>query len=186
MKDLIKLCRSLHTQREDGKKISDPTFGPRIEKSAVKLREAVENLGRWQPSVFSEEEPLKYVVTTIWASKMNFFLQWWIKRMSHNSLIVKSRLSICLLFSEIYLFILCRLQRSVFICVVKTVTWTPQTGYVYLTVASVVCSSAYCSLVSCFLITKKVAHFHFPKVLGMFVSSVFLKYQLDRKRWFIF
>lgn len=65
MKDLIKLCRSLHTQREDGKKISDPIFRTGIEKSAVKLREAVENLGRWQPSVFSEEEPLKYVVTTI-------------------------------------------------------------------------------------------------------------------------
>lgn len=51
MKDLLKLCRSLHTQMEDVKKISDLMFRPRIEKNALKLREAVEGLGRWQPNI---------------------------------------------------------------------------------------------------------------------------------------
>lgn len=63
MKDLIKLCRNLHTQREDGKKISNLVFRPGIEKNALKLKEAVENLGRWQPSIFSKAELLKSVVT---------------------------------------------------------------------------------------------------------------------------
>ncbi|XP_070765890.1 uncharacterized protein [Enoplosus armatus] len=68
MKDLNRLCRSLHTQRQDGKKTSDQIFRPGIahsEKSTVKLREAVEKLGGDQPSIFRQMEPLKSVVTTI-------------------------------------------------------------------------------------------------------------------------
>ncbi|XP_071331749.1 uncharacterized protein [Trachinotus anak] len=45
MKDLKKLCRSLHTHKKDDKKISNVIFRPGItynEKSTVKLREAVE------------------------------------------------------------------------------------------------------------------------------------------------
>ncbi|XP_044066325.1 uncharacterized protein LOC122882710 isoform X2 [Siniperca chuatsi] len=67
MNDLNKLCRSLHTQRQDDK-ISDLTFRPGIahsEKSTMKLREAVEKLGRHQPSIFRQVELLKSVVTTI-------------------------------------------------------------------------------------------------------------------------
>ncbi|KAG7224322.1 hypothetical protein INR49_000565 [Caranx melampygus] len=45
MKDLRKLCRSLHTHRRDKKKVSDVVFRPGVfysDKSTVKLREAVE------------------------------------------------------------------------------------------------------------------------------------------------
>lgn len=66
MKDLNKLCRSLHTQ--DDKKISDLIFRPGIaynEKSVGQLREAVERLGGNQSSIFREVEPLKSVITTI-------------------------------------------------------------------------------------------------------------------------
>lgn len=65
MKDLVKLCRSLHMQREGGKKISDPIFGLGIEKSAVKLKEAVENLGRKKSIKFNELQPLESVDTSI-------------------------------------------------------------------------------------------------------------------------
>lgn len=65
MKDLKKLCRSLHTKCQGGKKISNLFFKPGIEMSSVKLREAVEKLGGLQPSIFREVEPLKSVVTTI-------------------------------------------------------------------------------------------------------------------------
>ncbi|XP_073325675.1 uncharacterized protein il17rb isoform X2 [Pagrus major] len=65
MKDLAKLCRSLHTKCQGGKKISNPFFKPGIEKSSLKLREAVEKLGGHQPGIFREVEPLKSVVTTI-------------------------------------------------------------------------------------------------------------------------
>lgn len=66
MKDLVNLCKSLHTQREGGKKISDPIFGLGIEKNAVKLKEAVENLCREKSRKFSELQPLKSVDTCIW------------------------------------------------------------------------------------------------------------------------
>nr|XP_046252755.1 interleukin-17 receptor B isoform X2 [Scatophagus argus] len=65
MKDLIKLCRSLHSQRQIGGKISDLIFSPGIEKSAVNLREAVEKLDGHRPSQVSKVEALKSVVTTI-------------------------------------------------------------------------------------------------------------------------
>ncbi|XP_041801962.1 uncharacterized protein LOC121612874 isoform X2 [Chelmon rostratus] len=65
MKDLSKLCRSLHTQRQEGEKILDLIFTPRMEKSSGKLREAVEKLGGHQPKILKEVEPLKSVVTTI-------------------------------------------------------------------------------------------------------------------------
>ncbi|KAF0036464.1 hypothetical protein F2P81_011776 [Scophthalmus maximus] len=47
MKDLNKLCWSVHTHRQDNKKIADLSFSSEIsysEKSTVKLREAVEKL----------------------------------------------------------------------------------------------------------------------------------------------
>ncbi len=47
MKDLNKLSGSLHSHRQDHKRISDLIFRPGIaysEKSTVKLREAVENI----------------------------------------------------------------------------------------------------------------------------------------------
>uniref|UniRef100_A0A3Q3VIV9 SEFIR domain-containing protein n=1 Tax=Mola mola TaxID=94237 RepID=A0A3Q3VIV9_MOLML len=65
MKDLTELCSSLHTQRQGGKKTSAPVFRPGTEKTAVKLREAVENLGRWQPGPFSKVEKCKVVITSI-------------------------------------------------------------------------------------------------------------------------
>ncbi|XP_070825146.1 interleukin-17 receptor E [Chaetodon trifascialis] len=65
MKDLIKLCRSLHAQRQDSKEISNLIFSPRMEKNSVKLKEAVENLGGRQPSIVKELEPLKSVITDI-------------------------------------------------------------------------------------------------------------------------
>lgn len=66
MKDLNKLCKSLHTQ--DDKKISDLIFRPGIgysEKCTMKLREAVEKLGGHQPSLFREVDPLKSVVSVV-------------------------------------------------------------------------------------------------------------------------
>ncbi|XP_038578909.1 uncharacterized protein LOC119905705 isoform X2 [Micropterus salmoides] len=68
MKDFNKLCRRLHTQKQGNKKISDMIFGPGIahsEKSSVKLREAVEMLGRHQASIFRGVEPLKSVVINL-------------------------------------------------------------------------------------------------------------------------
>lgn len=64
MKDLNKLCRSLHTHSQDDKKISNLIFRPGITYSD-KLREAVEKLGGHQPSIFREVEPLKSVVTIV-------------------------------------------------------------------------------------------------------------------------
>lgn len=57
MKDLNKLCRSLHTQSQDGKKMSNLIFRPEIaysEKCTVNIREAVEKLGGRQSSIFRE------------------------------------------------------------------------------------------------------------------------------------
>ncbi|KAI3357266.1 hypothetical protein L3Q82_015714 [Scortum barcoo] len=68
MKDLDKLCRSLHSHRQDHKTISDPIFRPGIaysEKSTVQLREAVEKLDGQQPQIIRKVEPLKSVVTNI-------------------------------------------------------------------------------------------------------------------------
>lgn len=73
MKGLIKLCRSLHAQRQDSKKISNLIFSPRMEKNSVKLREAVENLGGHRPSILKELEPLKSVITDIWTFVMKMF-----------------------------------------------------------------------------------------------------------------
>nr|QRW33327.1 Interleckin-17RB [Lateolabrax maculatus] len=67
MKDLNKLCRSLHAHRQDNK-MSNLIFRPGIaynEKSAAQLREAVKKLEGHQQSIFREVEPLKSVVTTI-------------------------------------------------------------------------------------------------------------------------
>lgn len=64
MKDLVKLCKSLHMQREGGKKISDPIFDLEIEKSAMKLKEAVENLGSKKSRKISELQPMKSVDTS--------------------------------------------------------------------------------------------------------------------------
>ncbi|XP_039657696.1 uncharacterized protein LOC120559767 isoform X2 [Perca fluviatilis] len=68
VKDLNKLCRGLHTQSQDEKKISDLIFRPGnaySEKCTVKLREAVEKLGGHQPSIFREVEPLRSVVAIV-------------------------------------------------------------------------------------------------------------------------
>ncbi|KAK9515580.1 hypothetical protein VZT92_026216 [Zoarces viviparus] len=68
MKDLNKLCRSLHTESQDDKKISDLIFRPGIaysEKCTVKLGEAVEKLRGHQPNISRKAEPLKSVVTII-------------------------------------------------------------------------------------------------------------------------
>lgn len=68
MKDLNKLCRSLRSHKQDHKRISDQIFRPGVaysENSTVKLREAVQQLGIHQSSIFREVEPLKSVVTTI-------------------------------------------------------------------------------------------------------------------------
>lgn len=64
MKDLIKLCKNLQMHREDDQKTLDPKFGSGIEKSAIKLREAVENLDTLQLGMFSHEGSLKSVATT--------------------------------------------------------------------------------------------------------------------------
>ncbi|KAK2897854.1 hypothetical protein Q8A73_014234 [Channa argus] len=68
MKNLNKLCRSLHSQRQDKKKISDLFFRPGIsynEQSTVKLKKAVEMLIRHQPSISSEMEPVQCVANSI-------------------------------------------------------------------------------------------------------------------------
>nr|ASU91963.1 interleukin 17 receptor B [Epinephelus coioides] len=68
MKDLNKLCRSLHTQSQDGKKMSNLIFRPAIdysEKCTVNIREAVEKLGGRQSSIFREGEPLRSVVAVV-------------------------------------------------------------------------------------------------------------------------
>ncbi|XP_028439925.1 uncharacterized protein il17rb isoform X2 [Perca flavescens] len=68
VKDLNKLCRGLHTQSQDEKKISDLIIRPGnaySEKCTVKLREAVEKLGGHQPSIFREVEPLRSVVAIV-------------------------------------------------------------------------------------------------------------------------
>ncbi|XP_059189417.1 interleukin-17 receptor B isoform X2 [Centropristis striata] len=68
MKDLNKLYKSLHTQSQDDKKLSNQIFGPQIaysEKNAVKLMEAVEKLGGHQASICREKEPLKSVVAVV-------------------------------------------------------------------------------------------------------------------------
>ncbi|XP_034392838.1 uncharacterized protein LOC117733354 isoform X1 [Cyclopterus lumpus] len=62
MKDLNKLCRSLHSESQDDKKISDLIFRPGFEKCTVKLREAVEKL---QPNISRKAEPLKSVATIV-------------------------------------------------------------------------------------------------------------------------
>lgn len=67
MKDLDKLCRSLHSHRQDHKTISDLILRPGIaysEKRTVQLREAVENLCGQQPQIFRKVEPLKSMVTS--------------------------------------------------------------------------------------------------------------------------
>lgn len=67
MKDLNKLCQSLYTQRQDDKKNTlDLFFRPGIaysEKDTVKLRETVEKLSGHQPSISSEPQPLKSVIS---------------------------------------------------------------------------------------------------------------------------
>ncbi|KAM6929302.1 uncharacterized protein il17rb isoform 2-T2 [Lycodopsis pacificus] len=68
MKDLNKLCRSLHTESQDDKKISDLIFRPGIaysENCTVKLGEAVEKLQGHQPNINRKAEPVKSVVTII-------------------------------------------------------------------------------------------------------------------------
>ncbi|KAM8863165.1 uncharacterized protein il17rb isoform 2-T3 [Spinachia spinachia] len=68
MKDLTKLCRSLHSQDQDDKKISDVIFRPRIvyrEKGQVKLGEAIRKIEGHQPNISRPLEPLKSVVTII-------------------------------------------------------------------------------------------------------------------------
>ncbi|XP_037334573.2 uncharacterized protein LOC119222224 isoform X2 [Pungitius pungitius] len=68
MKDLTKLCRSLHSTDRDEKKISDLIFRPRIvyrENCTAKLREAIKKIGGHQPNISREAEPLKSVVTII-------------------------------------------------------------------------------------------------------------------------
>nr|XP_019944630.1 PREDICTED: LOW QUALITY PROTEIN: interleukin-17 receptor B [Paralichthys olivaceus] len=61
MKDLNKLCRSLHTQRQGNKKMSYLSSRAQVsysEKSTVKLQEAVEK-------IFRHMEPLRNVVTSV-------------------------------------------------------------------------------------------------------------------------
>ncbi|XP_031700849.1 interleukin-17 receptor B isoform X2 [Anarrhichthys ocellatus] len=68
MKDLNKLCRSLHTGSQDDKKISDLIFRPGIadsENCTVNLGEAVEKLRGHQPNISRKAEPLKSVATII-------------------------------------------------------------------------------------------------------------------------
>ncbi|XP_034029361.1 interleukin-17 receptor B [Thalassophryne amazonica] len=69
MKDLNKLCRSLHTQGEGDNNITAfLILRPRMffsENSTIKLREAVEKLVGHKRGTFRELEPLKSVVTTI-------------------------------------------------------------------------------------------------------------------------
>ncbi|XP_040050391.2 interleukin-17 receptor B isoform X3 [Gasterosteus aculeatus] len=67
MKDLTKLCRSLHGKDQDAK-ISDLIFRPRIvytEKCTGKLREAIKKIGGHEPNISREAEPLKSVVSII-------------------------------------------------------------------------------------------------------------------------
>jgi len=68
MKDLNKLCRSLHAESKDDKKISDLIFRPEIsysEKCTVKLREAVEQRGGLQPNISRKAEPLESLATIV-------------------------------------------------------------------------------------------------------------------------
>uniref|UniRef100_UPI0037E9AD2E uncharacterized protein isoform X2 n=1 Tax=Semicossyphus pulcher TaxID=241346 RepID=UPI0037E9AD2E len=68
MKDLNKLCRSLHDHRQGDNKISAQILRSGIaysEKSAVKLREAVKKINGHQSSILRDGEPLQSVVTTI-------------------------------------------------------------------------------------------------------------------------
>lgn len=65
MKDLIKLCKNLQMHREDGQKTLDPKFASGIEKSGIKLREAVENLDKLHLGTFSDVESLKSVATPL-------------------------------------------------------------------------------------------------------------------------
>lgn len=73
MKDLIKLCKNLQMHRVDGQKTLDPKCWSGIEKSALKLREAVENLDTLQLGMSSDVESLKSVATTFWAFYFIFF-----------------------------------------------------------------------------------------------------------------
>nr|XP_057941447.1 uncharacterized protein LOC131137465 isoform X2 [Doryrhamphus excisus] len=63
LKDLNKLCRSLHTPRQDGKMRADLVFGPDSGKSTVKLRDAVGKLSRDCVVASSEAQPLTTVIT---------------------------------------------------------------------------------------------------------------------------
>ncbi|XP_040927338.1 uncharacterized protein LOC114859482 isoform X2 [Betta splendens] len=66
MGGLNSLCKSLHSQRQDNKKILDVLFKPGIsynERTTVKLGEAVNKLIRHQPSISSEMEPLKSIIS---------------------------------------------------------------------------------------------------------------------------
>ncbi|XP_026224817.1 uncharacterized protein LOC113168007 [Anabas testudineus] len=68
MKNLNKLCRSLHKERQDIKNISHLILRPGISysrKSTRKLREPVEKLSRHQTSISSESKPLKSVVMSV-------------------------------------------------------------------------------------------------------------------------
>ncbi|KAK2851166.1 hypothetical protein Q5P01_007442 [Channa striata] len=68
MKNLNKLCRSLHSQRQGKKAISDLFFRPGIsysENSTVKLKEAVRKLVRHQVSISSQMEPLQCLVNSV-------------------------------------------------------------------------------------------------------------------------
>ncbi|XP_054646771.1 uncharacterized protein LOC129189271 [Dunckerocampus dactyliophorus] len=63
LKDLRKLCRSLHTLRQDGKMRADLVFGPDSGKCTVKLRDAVEKLSRDCVVISREAQALNSVIT---------------------------------------------------------------------------------------------------------------------------
>ncbi len=169
MKDLIKLSRSLHTKRRDSKKISNLILRPGIDQSTVKLREAVENLGRPKSSNVTEVEYLKSVAT-IWTSVFKIFTLM-DEDDGPGDLISKYlTLSFWLMFPTMcFSFIfLNRWQSPVLIFVTKTLIWTLQDQYVSLRVFIYlfsVYSTAYIL----------VAHYCFPKLFFVVVVCVVLQ-----------
>lgn len=66
LKDLNKLCRSLHTQKQDSKMRSTLVFGPGvIDESMVKLRDSVEKLSGHCLLIPTEAVPVNCVITTV-------------------------------------------------------------------------------------------------------------------------
>lgn len=119
MRSLNNLFRSLHSQRQDNKKMFDVLFKPKIpysESSTVVLREAVNKLIRHQPNIPSEVEPLKSVMV----------LKSWYKKVCQRDSFHKLNYVIfplCLVFGEMYdaLFVL-----YLFLLVTETLAWTLQ------------------------------------------------------------